>query len=67
MFLFDNAIRAHSKTIRGVQYVVFSNYGGGETIYDRIGRMIEDSFEQTDAVEITKPSLVNNDIAFGDE
>ena len=67
MFLFNNAIRANSKTIRGVQYVVFSNYGGSESIHDRIGQMIENSFETANAVEITNPSLLDNGIALGGE
>ncbi len=66
MLLFNNTVRAHSTTIRGVQYDVFSCYDGNETIFDRIGSLIEDSFCSTAAVEITKPFLVDNDIAFGD-
>ena len=67
MFLFDNTIRANSKTIRGVQYVVFSHYNGHEAIHDRVGSMIINSFEQNRTVEITQPSLVSSDIAFSDE
>jgi uncharacterized protein (DUF488 family) len=67
LFLFNNTIRANSKTIRGVHYVVFSNYGGSQSIHDRIGQMIENSFETVNAVEILNPSLLGNDIAFHDE
>jgi hypothetical protein len=64
MLLNSNMIRAHSTTIRGVQYNVFSCYGGTESIFDRAGKLIEDSFQRTDGVEITKPFLVDNGIAF---
>lgn len=67
MFLSSNSIRANCKTIRGIQYVVFSHYNGGDLIHDRIGQIIEDSFVKSDAMEITKPSLLDNDIAFQDE
>ena len=63
MFLFSSSIRAHSTTIRGVQYNVLSRYGGEELIYDRIGSMIENSFNTANVVEITKPSLVDSGIA----
>jgi hypothetical protein len=66
MFLFNNTVRTHSTAIRGVQYNVFSCYDGKDTIFDRIGNLIEDSFSSTAAVEIAKPLLLDNDIALGD-
>lgn len=63
MFLANPSVQVNTKIIRGVQYNVFSIYYGPEFIYDRIGKMIEDAFETTDAVEITESSLSENDIA----
>lgn len=34
-----------TKVIRGVQYVVFSIYDNGDTVYDKVGRQIERDFE----------------------
>ncbi|MDL2273196.1 hypothetical protein LJC34_01380 [Oscillospiraceae bacterium OttesenSCG-928-G22] len=46
MFLFSNTIRVNSKTIRGVRYHVFSHYEGDALIFERIGAMIEQDFNQ---------------------
>lgn len=67
MFLFSDSFRVHSRTIRGIQYLVFSHYASEELVFDRIGNMIENSFTQADAVEITKPSLVDSGIAGGEQ
>lgn len=66
MFLFENSVQAHCKVIRGVQYTVFSHYSDDELIFDRIGSMIENSFTQSDAQQITKSFLLDNGIATGD-
>jgi hypothetical protein len=60
MFLQENSFRAHSTTMQGIQYNVFSFYSGTESIRERIGKMIEDAFQVAEAVEITNPSLVDN-------
>ena len=67
MLLFSKSTQTHDTTIRGVHYNVFSFYSGEELIYDRIGSMIENSFNDTSVVEITKSSLVDNDIVSGGE
>ena len=33
MFLFENAFRASTKTIRGVRYITVSFYGGDKDIF----------------------------------
>lgn len=67
MLLFSKSTQTHNTTIRGVRYNVFSFYSGEELIYDRIGSIIENSFNTAKAVEITRSSLVDNDIASGGE
>lgn len=36
-----------TKTIQGVQYVVFSIYDNRDTIYEKVGKQIENSFEKS--------------------
>lgn len=36
-----------TKTIQGVQYVVFSIYDNQDTIYEKVGKQIENSFKKS--------------------
>lgn len=63
MFLFKNDFQCHSTRIRGVRYAVFSFYSGDDLIFDRVGKLIKNSFETTDTVQIPKPDLLGLDIA----
>ena len=53
-------------TIRGVQYIVFSFYDGGKSIQDHLGRLIQNSFETAETVEITSEFLLDSGIAIED-
>lgn len=54
-------------TIRGVQYIVFSFYDGGKSVQDHLGRLIQNSFETAETVEITSESLLDSGIAISGE
>lgn len=45
MQLFQNDFQVHAKTIRGIQYVVFSIYEDGELLCDHIGKLIQNAYE----------------------
>ena len=45
MLLFQNDFQVHAKEIRGVQYVVFSIYEGGDLLLDHIGNLIQNAYE----------------------
>ena len=63
MFLFENAFRASTKTIRGVRYITVSFYGGDKDIFQKVGGLIKGDFSTTKIAEITKESLVDDVIA----
>lgn len=46
MFLFQEHIHAKATTIRGIQYVVVSNYEENDFIFNRIGTLIETEFQR---------------------
>ena len=45
--------------IRGVQYIVFSFFDGDKHVQDKIGDMIQCSFETSAAEKITNESLTD--------
>ncbi len=49
--------------IRGVQYIVFSFFDGDMPVDDKIGSLIQTSFEASTVEEITSESLVESGIA----
>ena len=53
MIMMPGSSKVTSKTIRGVQYVVFSFFDGKELMLDRIESLIQRSFEASEADEIT--------------
>lgn len=67
MFLFKNDFVATSKTIRGVQYITVSFYDGDKDIFDKVGKLITESFRADEIDEITNEPLVDNDMAIEEE
>lgn len=59
MFLFENSMAAHSRTIRGVRYITASYYGGSKDIFQKMGDLIATSLTSSDPAKITKESLVS--------
>lgn len=45
MILFKNDFKVTTKTIRGVQYVVFSMYENTDTVYDKVSKQIQKDFD----------------------
>lgn len=62
MFLFPGSFRANAKTIRGVNYVVFSMYEGSDLIFDKLGYLMKSALNSSQTVEIPNESLVDNGI-----
>ncbi len=51
-FLFKGDFRVNSTIIGGVQYVTFSFFDGDKLIFDKIGDLVEQSFQATEAGKI---------------
>mgnify|MGYP006876762491 FL=1 len=47
MLFMKDDFNVTTKTIQGVQYVVFSIYDNQDTIYEKVGKQIENSFEKS--------------------
>lgn len=58
MFLFENSMADHSRTIRGVRYITASYYGGSKDVFQKMGDLITTSLTSPDSANITKESLV---------
>lgn len=56
MIFMKDDFNVTTKTIQGVQYVVFSIYDNQDTIYKKVGKQIENSFEKS-----FESSMDNND------
>jgi len=67
VFAESTGIDMNVTTIRGVQYIVFSFFDGDKSVTDRVGSLIQASFEASTAEEITNESLVDSGIAFPEE
>lgn len=52
MILEKGSMRVNMTEIRGVNYVTFSFFDGGDLVFDHIGGLIENSFATADADEI---------------
>ncbi len=63
MFLFENSMVAHSRTIRGVRYITASYYGGSKDVFQKMGDLITTSLTSSDPAKITKESLVSSGMA----
>ncbi len=63
MFLFENSMVAHSRTIRGVRYITASYYGGSKDVFQKMGDLITSSLTPSDTTKITKESLVSSGMA----
>ena len=62
MFIFKNGFHVTTTKIRGVNYTIFSFYGGEKDVFEHIGALIESSFNMSTADEITNESLVDSGI-----
>lgn len=51
-FLFKGDFGVNSTIIGGVQYVTFSFYDGDKLIFDKVGDLIQQSFQATEADKI---------------
>ena len=67
IFIQNSGIDMNVTTIRGVQYIVFSFFDGNQSVDDRIGELIQASFEESTAEDITSESLLDNGIALPEE
>lgn len=47
MLFMKDDFNVTTKTIQGVQYVVFSIYDNQDTIYKKVGKQIKNSFEKS--------------------
>lgn len=63
VFAESTGIDMNITTIRGVQYIVFSFFDGDKPVDDKIGGLIQASFEVSTGEEITGDSLVDSGIA----
>lgn len=67
MFLFKGDYWAHTKTIHGVRYEVYSFYDGDKNVFDKIGDLIAESFQSANIDELTNESSVHSDMAIEEE
>ena len=63
IFIPNSGVDMNVSTIRGVQYIVFSFFDGEQSVDDRIGDLIQSSFEESTAEDLTSESLLDNSIA----
>ena len=63
MFLFEDDMIANTTTIRGVQYITVSIYGGEKDIFQKVGDLIMDSYPSSKKPDVTTESLSNLDMA----
>lgn len=63
MFLFENSMVAHSRTIRGVRYITASYYGGSKDIFQMVGDLITTSLTSSVPANVTKESLLVSGMA----
>ncbi len=63
MFLFENSMVAHGRTIRGVRYITASYYGGSEDVFQKMGDLITTSLTSSDPANVTKESLLVSGMA----
>jgi len=63
MFLFENSMVAHSRTIRGVQYITASYYGGSKDVFQKVGDLITTSLISSDPAKMDKESLLVSGMA----
>lgn len=66
MILSKGSMRVNATEIRGVNYVTFSFFEGEDLVFDHIGKLIENSFETTNADEITSGFSVDYSIAIAE-
>lgn len=67
VFVESTGIDMNVTTLRGVQYIVFSFFDGDTPVGDKIGNLIQASFETSTGEEITSDSLVDSSIAIPKE
>lgn len=58
-FLFKGDFRVNSTIIGGVQYVTFSFFDGDKLIFDKVGDLIQQSFQAAGADKIPNENLEN--------
>lgn len=58
-FLFKGDFRVNSTIIGGVQYVTFSFFDGDKLIFDKVGDLIQQSFQAAGADKITNENPEN--------
>lgn len=58
-FLFKGDFRVNSTILGGVQYVTFSFYDGDKLIFDKVGDLIQQSFQAAEANKITNEKSEN--------
>ncbi len=62
MHFFKGDFRITTKTIGGIQYVVFSFYSDKEHLFDRVENIISNSVDLGNMMESADNSLVGSDI-----
>jgi len=58
-FLFKGDFRVNSTIIGGVQYVTFSFFDGDKLIFDKVGDLIQQSFQAAEAGKIPNEKSEN--------
>lgn len=58
-FLFEGDFRVNSTIIGGVQYVTFSFFDGDKLIFDKVGDLIQQSFQTAEAGKIPNEKTEN--------
>lgn len=62
MFLFENDFIANATMIRGVRYITVSRYSGDRDIFQKVGDLIEESFQSSNPPGIPSDSLSELDM-----
>ncbi|GAB6171964.1 hypothetical protein JCM15765_14420 [Paradesulfitobacterium aromaticivorans] len=58
-FLFKGDFRVNSTIIGGVQYVTYSFFDGDKLIFDKVGDLIQQSFQAAEADKLPKENSEN--------
>ena len=63
MFLFENDFRVNLTVIRGIVYQTYSHYSGDKDIFQKVGELIDESFQAANVDNLTNDSSSDLDIA----
>lgn len=67
MFLFENSMTAHSRTIRGVRYITASYYGGSRDVFQKMEELIPSPLTLSNPAKVTNKSLVGSGMALSED